>query len=230
MKNELVEITEAEVLPAGVRSLQELADDIHSRQFEKRDRLLETLDLHIADGRDLLEARQRFPSDNDYGAWFDRQDFGFSLRWAWTLTQAAEHEPQIRELVGSQLPTGSANIEKAVKDVRKRLGLSASRTARETPPPPTGTFSVLYADPPWEYDFSKSPTRDIENKYPTMELDEIKKLDIPTPADDSVLFLWATSPEPAYRMRSELWSSGAYRSMSCMPRPSASSGPRMSCR
>ena len=33
-------------------------------------------------------------------------------------------------------------------------------------------FEVVYADPPWRYDFSKSDSREIENQYPTMTVDE----------------------------------------------------------
>ena len=66
-----------------------------------------------------------------------------------------------------------------------------------TPPLPAGQFHVLYADPPWRYDFAASPDRrQIENHYPTMTLAEIKALDIPA-SDDAVLFLWATSPKLA---------------------------------
>jgi N6-adenosine-specific RNA methylase IME4 len=59
---------------------------------------------------------------------------------------------------------------------------------------PAGTFEVIYADPPWRYDFSETKTRDIENQYPTMTLEEIKALDVPS-ADNSALILWATAPK-----------------------------------
>lgn len=59
---------------------------------------------------------------------------------------------------------------------------------------PEGKFNVIYADPPWRYEFSETNTREIENHYPTMELEEIKSLKIPS-AEDSVLFLWATAPK-----------------------------------
>lgn len=61
-------------------------------------------------------------------------------------------------------------------------------------PMPEGPFDIIYADPPWRYDFSKSDNRAIENNYPTMELKDICKLKIPS-MDNSVLFLWATSPK-----------------------------------
>lgn len=62
------------------------------------------------------------------------------------------------------------------------------------PPMPKGEFDVIYADPPWRYDFSKSDNRAIENQYPTMEVSEICKEPI-RPAKDSVLYLWATAPK-----------------------------------
>ena len=64
-----------------------------------------------------------------------------------------------------------------------------------------GRFPVLLADPPWRYEHAISTSREIENQYPTMSLDEIKALgvaDITT--DDAVLFLWATSPKLAESM------------------------------
>jgi len=57
-----------------------------------------------------------------------------------------------------------------------------------------GPFPVIYADPPWRYEHIETTSRQIENHYPTMTLDEIKKLDVPA-SDDSVLFLWVTSPK-----------------------------------
>ena len=59
---------------------------------------------------------------------------------------------------------------------------------------PEGEFNVIYADPPWRYEFSETSTRDIENKYPTMELRDIKELKVPS-AEDSILLLWATAPK-----------------------------------
>jgi len=57
-----------------------------------------------------------------------------------------------------------------------------------------GVFPVIYADPPWRYEHSKSDSRKVENQYPTMSLDEIKALEVPT-TPDAILFLWATSPK-----------------------------------
>ena len=66
--------------------------------------------------------------------------------------------------------------------------------------PPSGEYSVIYADPPWRYEYSQSESREIENQYPTMDLDSICNLAVPA-ADDCVLFLWATSPKLEDAMR-----------------------------
>ena len=55
-------------------------------------------------------------------------------------------------------------------------------------------YDVIYADPPWRYDFSKSNSREIENQYPTMTVEEICALRVPS-AKNSVLYLWATAPK-----------------------------------
>ena len=55
-------------------------------------------------------------------------------------------------------------------------------------------FDIIYADPPWEYDFSVSDSRAIESHYPTMSLNEICELKIPT-VENAVLFLWTPQPK-----------------------------------
>ncbi len=55
-------------------------------------------------------------------------------------------------------------------------------------------YSVVYADPPWRYTFSKSHSRKVENQYQTLSPPEIILLSPPT-AKKSVLYLWATAPK-----------------------------------
>lgn len=61
-------------------------------------------------------------------------------------------------------------------------------------PMPDGEFDIIYADPPWRYDFSKAENRSIENQYPTMDVLDICKIKVPS-AEDSVLYLWGTAPK-----------------------------------
>lgn len=61
-------------------------------------------------------------------------------------------------------------------------------------PKVSGVYDVIYIDPPWKYEFSKSSNREIENHYPTMSLEELKQLKIPA-AENSVMLMWATAPK-----------------------------------
>ncbi|MEM4099012.1 MAG: MT-A70 family methyltransferase, partial [Candidatus Micrarchaeaceae archaeon] len=82
-------------------------------------------------------------------------------------------------------------IENPHKDIRSIVRSLNNEIATNNPPAtPQGKFAVIYADPPWKYDFVTSQTRAVENHYPTMELGDIKKLPVPA-ADDAILYLWA---------------------------------------
>lgn len=105
---------------ASERNLHEIADSIWESVEQGKAGAMQALDAQLAIGRDLMDARTRFPSDNDFGAWMAGQSFPFSQQWAWTLRTAAEHEPQVRELVTTQVVTGAQpNIKKAVAEVRR---------------------------------------------------------------------------------------------------------------
>lgn len=62
-------------------------------------------------------------------------------------------------------------------------------------------YKIILADPPWSYDNQNtggSMISGASKKYPTMSLEEIKKLNhselFTKFSKDSVLFLWATTP------------------------------------
>lgn len=58
------------------------------------------------------------------------------------------------------------------------------------------TYPVIYADPPWRYDYAESDSRQIENHYPTMDLNDICALPVSEiSTKDSILFMWTTSPK-----------------------------------
>lgn len=57
-------------------------------------------------------------------------------------------------------------------------------------------YSLIYADPPWQYEHAVSVSREIEEQYPTMTLEEIQALPVGRiAAQDCVLAMWATSPK-----------------------------------
>ena len=56
-------------------------------------------------------------------------------------------------------------------------------------------YNIIYADPPWEYKESGSGSRVVNAHYPTMNIEEIKKLPIKDiSAETSILFIWCTFP------------------------------------
>ncbi len=59
-------------------------------------------------------------------------------------------------------------------------------------------YEVIYADPPWSYAtpmFTKEKVTHITDIYPTMTLEDIKKLPVQElAAENCMLFMWATSP------------------------------------
>lgn len=62
----------------------------------------------------------------------------------------------------------------------------------EAPELPSGKFDVIYADPPWRYDFCLEGNP--EEHYPEMSDEDICSLQVPS-ADNAILFLWATNPK-----------------------------------
>lgn len=79
---------------------------------------------------------------------------------------------------------------------QKREQRRGEHKAKEVAELPRGRYALIYADPPWRYDYSLTENRAIENQYPTLSLDEICALPVTEIfADDCVLFLWATSPK-----------------------------------
>ncbi|MCI9057187.1 MAG: adenine methyltransferase [Oscillospiraceae bacterium] len=58
-------------------------------------------------------------------------------------------------------------------------------------------YGVILADPPWAFRAwsDKGKGRSAEQHYPTMRMEDIKALPVPSlAAEDCVLFLWATFP------------------------------------
>jgi N6-adenosine-specific RNA methylase IME4 len=97
--------------------------------------------------------------------------------------ETARHDPELFE----QVKQGRMPAHAAARRVRR----AQRDLVLTTPPLPSGTFELIYADPPWQLG---NPTSAFapENHYPTMTLEEIKALAVPA-VDDAVLFLWAVA-------------------------------------
>jgi N6-adenosine-specific RNA methylase IME4 len=125
-------------------------------------------------------------------------------------------------------PVTKAEFEQAIKKVREKDELTKAAVIREVVKVParaakqqkiadeakaggqalpTGTlFPVILCDCPWEYDFSETQARMLENHYPPQTLDYLcagifdepdgTQRDIRTLfAEDAVIFFWATAPK-----------------------------------
>jgi N6-adenosine-specific RNA methylase IME4 len=141
------------------------------------------------DGRGLI------PTVKEVGVNDRRLSEARVLRDAYTddglLALAAAADAKDRELSRKEL------VKQASRERRIEVKRARVEQIRKTDAGPLellSDFPVLYVDPPWRYEHSETSTREIENHYPTMALDELKKLEAPA-ADDSVLFLWVTSPK-----------------------------------
>lgn len=117
------------------------------------------------------------------------------------FAEECEKDPELERVV---MTRGDVKKYKKEKQREKRTQTIETR-AQETPPPeetrkafefPARTYPVIYADPPWRYDYSETDSRKIENQYDTMTVEDICGLPIQTvAAPDAALFLWATSPK-----------------------------------
>ena len=59
-----------------------------------------------------------------------------------------------------------------------------------------GRYSVIYADPPWQYRRASDPTRTAERHYPTMTHKELLALPVRSiAAKSAALFLWSPPPK-----------------------------------
>jgi len=137
--------------------------------------------------------------------------FKVSERKVKTVQEIEKTAPEVYEKLGSgdlqiheakviaQLPEDKREtvLEKKLetkKDIRSIVReINNAEKNQNVKPIPEGKFSIIYADPPWQYEFSISTSRGTENHYPAMELEKIKEIKVPA-ANNAMLFLWAPAP------------------------------------
>ena len=90
---------------------------------------------------------------------------------------------------------------KTLQQVKREI---IKENVKDQPELPTDKYRVIYADPPWNYGNSGlDDYGHAERHYPTMSIEELCNLDVPgIVEDDSVLFIWTTSPllEDSFRV------------------------------
>lgn len=114
----------------------------------------------------------------------------------------ANLSPEKKEAIKAALETGQAETPKeAYKEIKslearqKRVENLQQISNHDSPLVTERRYPVIYADPPWKY-WNTVESRDNQNHYPTMTLEDICALPIQDVCtSDAILFMWAISPE-----------------------------------
>lgn len=109
-----------------------------------------------------------------------------TMRKAEDIVEAAEKDPEKFTPLLEKVDNGKISINAA------HIQVNRANKHKDTPNLPEGEFDVIYADPPWKYDFCLEA--DPKEYYATMDTQKICDLQIPT-AENAILFLWATNPK-----------------------------------
>ena len=112
-------------------------------------------------------------------------------------TQIALELPDLK-VSDDELP--DAVPDRLARPRHKRAGNTTEESV--FPRLPNRHFSIIYADPPWDYKGQlqhagpgSGDTGGAVRHYPTVTLDALKRLDIPSiSAENCLLFMWSSSP------------------------------------
>lgn len=93
-----------------------------------------------------------------------------------------------------QVKSGKKTKKQVIRKVKQKKHAEKVKKVKTT----TGNLlekpNLILADPPWQYDFSETENRAIENQYATAQVPEIIQHK-PETQDSAILFLWATAPK-----------------------------------
>lgn len=93
---------------------------------------------------------------------------------------------------------GTITLKDLLRQKRRNIQDLKIRTAQATPKQQNviGPYSLILADPPWNYEHCEANNREIENHYPTAVLEDIYRHGMEIEKEkDCILFLWATAPK-----------------------------------
>jgi len=105
------------------------------------------------------------------------------------VASVKEVERKAPELM-AKLESGEMTANEASRIIRRQNRIES------TPIIPDGKYNVIYADPPWKYDFGFDIHGAADRHYHTMTIQELCDLPISDLTEDNaVLFMWVTSPK-----------------------------------
>jgi len=112
------------------------------------------------------------------------------------ILKVARMQPEKQRQVMDRVIEHKEAPKEALKKIHNEELQEIRKQKQITPSlPENNKYNVIYADPPWDIgsfvlDKWESP---LEEKYPTMSLDDLKKIDINSLKDENcVLFMWST--------------------------------------
>lgn len=145
---------------------------------------------------EVQNSAQQTPADNRTRNKLGKM-FGVSHDTVDKSTKLLVEKPELAE----QVEKGEKTLNRAWSEHRKEERL---KEMADTEPLPETKYRVIYADPPWKYnDSGLQEYGHAEFHYPAMTIQELCDMEISELAsDDSVLFLWVTSPflEDSFRI------------------------------
>jgi len=122
-----------------------------------------------------------------------------------TITKVQKIEEKATPEVKEKIKSGEVSINQAYQTVRREEKIQAvEQKIEEHKEKPTGItdiyttnkkYSIIYADPAWDYNEWPAGTRNPHIHYRCMPVDDICNLPIGKISDDNcILFLWVTCP------------------------------------
>jgi N6-adenosine-specific RNA methylase IME4 len=105
-----------------------------------------------------------------------------------TIDKIKEIEKKATPKQKEKLIKGERTISSVYMDIKQR----EIKEGVSEIPLPKEKFSIIYADPPWEYKWSTRGA--AAHHYNTENLDKLKKIKVPA-EKNAVMFMWATNPK-----------------------------------
>jgi len=160
--------------------------ETHSKQWgDKYDYAMQETGLPREQLMQFKRLSARFPPEKRRTLGLDQ-----SLTWSHFRAVAA-----LDDKAAGRLLKLAADKDWTKDELRDRVREVNRSVRRQLQIWPRDTYGLILADPPWNFEAgSTDPTRQIENQYPTMTVEELAALKVADlAAPNCVLYLWATS-------------------------------------
>jgi len=145
------------------------------KKHEKEILLKKGLKKKIEEGKKTGRGHKKVLSENDNTFKHNtREIIAEELGWSTGKVAEAEIVQRDNPVIWEDVKTGDKSVHEAYKEVKRQERKEKRKESIDSPNLPDGIFDIIYADPPWKYDFSETASREIEKNYPTMNLDKLK--------------------------------------------------------